>query len=200
MSSEGLDRARVAELVVTHANGRRRGSGYRVNGEAVLTAAHVLEDAVSVRVRFEPDLPGEWTADALSWSADDASDLAAVRIAPRPDEPAPVQAGYGRIRTRAAQLPVQAVGFPRWKLRGGTGAGTTAATSPAWFRDSAHVIGTVALLSHWREHTLEVVVSARPALLAPGTGGAVSPWEGMSGAVLWAEETYATRSTTTWPY
>ncbi|MET7487534.1 NACHT domain-containing protein [Streptomyces sp. NPDC005538] len=187
MSSEGLDRARVAELVVIHANGRRRGSGYRVNGEAVLTAAHVLEDAVSVRVRFEPDLPGEWTVDALSWSADDASDLAAVRIAPRPDEPAPVQAGYGRIGTRAAQLPVQAVGFPRWKLRGGTGAGTTASASTGWFRDSAHVVGTVALLSHWRERTLEVVVSARPALLAPGTGGAVSPWEGMSGAALWAE-------------
>jgi hypothetical protein len=190
MSSEGLDRARVAEVLVTHAGGRRRGSGYRVSGDAVLTAAHVLEGAVSVQVRFEPDLPGEWTADALSWSADAASDIAVVTIEPRPGEPAPVDARFGRIGTRATQLPVQAVGFPRWKLRGNTGAGATGSTGPAatWFRDSAHVVGSVALLSHWRERTLEIVVTARPALLAPGTGGAVSPWEGMSGAALWAED------------
>ncbi|MFE2417340.1 trypsin-like peptidase domain-containing protein [Streptomyces hokutonensis] len=191
MSSEGLDRARVAELLVTHAGGRRRGSGYRVTTDVVLTAAHVLEGAASVQVRFEPDLPGEWTADALSWSADAASDLAVVTIAPRPGEPAPADARFGRIGTRAAQLPLQAVGFPRWKLRGNTGAGATGPTGPAaatWFRDSAHVVGSVALLSHWRERTLEIVVTARPALLAPGTGGAVSPWEGMSGAALWAED------------
>jgi hypothetical protein len=48
----GLDRARVAELIVTHPGGRRRGSGYRVTANAVLTAAHVLADASDVRVRF----------------------------------------------------------------------------------------------------------------------------------------------------
>ena len=185
MSSEGLDRARVAELLVTYADGRRRGSGYRVTAGAVLTAAHVLEGAVSVRVRFEPDLPGEWTADALAWTADAASDVAVVAIAPRPGEPAPVDARFGRIGTRAAQLPVQAVGFPRWKLRGTTGAGATATseTPGTWYRDSAHVVGSVALLSHWRERTLEIVVTARPA-----PGGAASPWEGMSGAALWVED------------
>lgn len=191
MTAEGLYRARVAELLVTHADGRRRGSGYRVTGDAVLTAAHVLEGAVSVCVRFEPDLPGEWTTDAVSWSVDAASDLAVVTITPPPGEPAPPPVRFGRIGTRAAQLPVQAVGFPRWKLRGDTGAATLGSTGPAattWFRDSAHVIGTVAVLAHWREGTLEVVASARPSLPAPGTGGAVSPWEGMSGAALWAED------------
>lgn len=195
MSTGTLDRARVAELLVTHTEGRRRGSGYRATAEVVLTAAHLLEDAVFVRVRFEPDLPGEWTTDAVSWSADAASDIAVVTIPPRPGEPAPAPARFGRIGTRAAQLPVQAVGFPRWKLRrdrGGSRAADTGntgtRTTTTWFRDSAHVVGSVALLSHWRERTLEVVVSARPALLAPGTGGAVSPWEGMSGAALWAED------------
>lgn len=191
MSSESLDRARVAELLVTHAGGRRRGSGYRVTAHAVLTAAHVLEGAVTVQVRFEPDLPGEWTADTVSWTVDAASDIAVVTITPRPGEPAPSPVRFGRIGTRAAQLPVQAVGFPRWKLRGDTGAVPLGSTGPAattWFRDSAHVIGTVAVLAHWREGTLEVAASTRPRLPAPGTGGAVSPWEGMSGAALWAED------------
>jgi len=78
MSSDSLDRARVAELLVTHAGGRRRGSGYRVTADAVLTAAHVLEGAVSVQARFEPDLPGEWTADTVSWTVDAASGIAVV--------------------------------------------------------------------------------------------------------------------------
>src|SRR5262249_7162088 len=105
MSTASLDRARVAELLVTCAEGRRRGSGYRVTGDAVLTAAHVLKGAVSVDVRFEPDLPGEWTATAVSWSADAASDIAVVTVTPRPDEPALPPARFGRIGARAAQLP-----------------------------------------------------------------------------------------------
>ncbi|MGH3929281.1 MAG: hypothetical protein ACRDTF_04820 [Pseudonocardiaceae bacterium] len=30
---------------------------------AVLTAAHVIDGAVAVRVRFDRDLPGEWTTE-----------------------------------------------------------------------------------------------------------------------------------------
>ncbi len=52
----------VAEIIVTVDGGLgRRGSGYRVGPSVVLTAAHVVEDAVAVRVRFDADLPGEWT-------------------------------------------------------------------------------------------------------------------------------------------
>ena len=38
----------------------RRGSGYRIGAEAVLTAAHVVRDANAVRVRFDADRSGEW--------------------------------------------------------------------------------------------------------------------------------------------
>jgi hypothetical protein len=67
---ETIHRARVAELIVTRIDGRRRGSGYRVSAEAVLTAAHVIDGAVSVQVRFEPDLAAEWSTTAVSWWTD----------------------------------------------------------------------------------------------------------------------------------
>ncbi len=53
----GLEVDRVAEILVTlGADGPgRRGSGYRVTTTIVLTAAHVVQDASTVRVRFEAD-------------------------------------------------------------------------------------------------------------------------------------------------
>ncbi|MET9625932.1 trypsin-like peptidase domain-containing protein [Lentzea sp. NPDC006480] len=172
MTGAPLDRPRVAELIVTRAGERQRGSGYRVRADAVLTAAHVVVGASSVRVRFEPDLPGERVFDAVSWWADPVSDIAVVTIAPHPGETVtPVR--FGRIEDRAAVLSVEAVGFPLWKMR-------TDAEGKR-YRDSVHAHGTVAVLSNWREGTLEVVVE-------PATAEAVqaSPWQGMSGAALWA--------------
>jgi hypothetical protein len=166
-------RGRVAEVIVTVGGQRRRGSGYRVTTGAVLTAAHVVAGADSVSVRFEPDLPGEWTVAATDWRLDVESDLAVLIIVPRDSEELE-PARFGRVGDRAAVLTVQAVGFPLWKMRDEDG--TT-------YRDSAHVSGSLAVLSNWREGTLEVVVAA------PGDVGADrSPWEGMSGAALWVGE------------
>ncbi|GGU53246.1 trypsin-like peptidase domain-containing protein [Lentzea flava] len=173
MSGAPLDRARVAELIVTRAGERHRGSGYRVRGDAVLTAAHVVDGADSVRIRFEPDLPGEWTVDAISWWADPVSDVAVVLIEPRDGETV-ARISFGRIEDRAAVLTVEAVGFPWWKMR------TDAAGKR--YRDSCHAVGTIAVLSNWREGTLEVVVE--PATARDDENS--SPWEGMSGAALWA--------------
>ncbi|MDX8145693.1 trypsin-like peptidase domain-containing protein [Lentzea sp. BCCO 10_0061] len=170
MTGAPLDRARVAELIVTRDGERHRGSGYRVRAGAVLTAAHVVDGASSVRVRFEPDLPGEWSVDATSWWADPVADVAVVTIDGR-ESVAPVT--FGRIDDRAAVLVVEAVGFPRWKMR--------ADAAGQRYRDSVHVHGTVAVLSNWREGTLEVVVEPAGAVV-----GDVSPWQGMSGAALWA--------------
>jgi Trypsin-like peptidase domain len=183
--SESISRARVAELIVTYADGRRRGSGYRVTAEAVLTAAHVVEGALSVQVRFEPDLPGEWSTRAVSWWIDPDLDVAVVSIPPRPGEQSVSPARFGRIGDRAAVLGVQAVGFPRWKMR--TDDGTIPATgdSRPRYRDAYHAVGSVAVLSNWREGTLEVVVAPAP---SADTSAGASPWEGMSGAVLWAED------------
>ncbi|MFD0072157.1 trypsin-like peptidase domain-containing protein [Streptomyces sp. NPDC127166] len=184
MNTKGLDRARVAEVIVTHQGGRRRGTGYRVTATSVLTAAHVIEDAVSVQVRFETDLPTEWSASVGSWWADPESDVAVISITPRPNERNlnPVQ--FGRISDRPAVLTVQAVGFPRWKLRTDEISSTVAGATPSKYRDTHHIVGTVAVLSNWREGTLEVV-----ALPAPSSDPDpnVSPWEGFSGAALWVD-------------
>lgn len=179
----GPRRARVAELIVTHDGGRRRGSGYRVGADAVLTAAHVLLDAVSVTVRFAPDLPGEWSTAATDWWVDADSDLAVLSIPPRVGEE-PVEATrFGRIGSRAAVLEAQAIGFPLWKLRNDDGTVPSAGDVGAKYRDSVQVTGSVAVLSNWREGTLEVVVEPPAGSDGPATG--MSPWQGMSGAALW---------------
>lgn len=171
--------AQVAEIVVTLADGAGlRGSGYRAGPDAVLTAAHVVEDAASVRVRFEADLPGEWTADVVSRWVDPPSDLAVLSIAPRAGEPAVAVARFGRIGAdRVASLPARTVGFPRFKLKDAGGVDD----DPRRYRDSHQADGSAAVLSNWREGTLEVTVTA------PGRDPdpAVSPWEGMSGAAVW---------------
>ncbi|MGB8201727.1 MAG: trypsin-like peptidase domain-containing protein [Pseudonocardiaceae bacterium] len=180
--SEAISRARVAELIVTHAWGRHRGSGYLVTAEAVLTAAHVVEGALSVEVRFAPDLPGEWSTVAVSWWADSDVDLAVVSISPQPGDQSVSQVRFGRIGDRAAVLAVQAVGFPRWKMRTYDGTIPVTGDGRLRYRDAHHAVGSVAVLSNWREGTLEVVVA--PACAADPAVEA-SPWEGMSGAALW---------------
>lgn len=169
----GPERGRVAELIVAHPGGRRRGSGYRIAADRVLTAAHVLADAESVVIRFEPGLPGEWTVPATGWSTEPDSDIAYLSIEARRSEKPVTTIHCGRIGDRAAVLAVQAVGFPRWKMRAGE--------DGLRYRDACHLVGSVPVLSNWREGTLDVVLSSAPAPDATG----VSPWEGMSGAALW---------------
>ncbi|MFD8966409.1 NACHT domain-containing protein [Streptomyces sp. NPDC059568] len=201
MTSPALDRPRVAELIVDlGAKRKRRGSGYLVSSGAVLTAAHVVEGARSVDVRFEPDLPGEWRATATTWWSDSGSDLAVVSIAPRAGGQVP-DARFARIADHPQVLEVQAVGFPRWKLRDDDRAaaagrvGRTAddgridrtASDPARnrtrYRDAYHAVGSAAVLSNWRAGSLEVTIPVAP---AEGPRGGPSPWEGMSGAAVWA--------------
>ncbi|WP_163511629.1 trypsin-like peptidase domain-containing protein [Fodinicola acaciae] len=162
-------RDRVAQLVVWHPDGQRRGSGYRVSDTEVLTAAHVLAGAEAVEVRFEPDLPTGRQLPARSWRTHPSADFAVVTIEPD-GRPTPA-AAYGRVTERLAVLTAQAVGFPRWKLR----------FDDQPYRDAHHVVGTIAVLSNFREGTLEVRVPTPPA--DPDDGG--SPWEGMSGAPVW---------------
>ena len=77
----GLDADRVAEVLVHSEAGRgRRGSGYRLSDTTVLTAAHVVNHAASVRVRFNADSPNEWVADVTQMWADRWADVAALTI------------------------------------------------------------------------------------------------------------------------
>jgi Trypsin-like peptidase domain/NACHT domain len=178
---EAINRARIAELIVVCPGGMvRRGSGYRVGTEAVLTAAHVVDGADLVQVRFEPDLPGEWLITARSWWVHPCLDLAVVSITPRLDEGPLLAARFGRISNRSAVLSVQTVGFPRWKLRNYDGTVSTDDGRPR-YRDAHHATGSVAILSNWRQGILEVSVTPP----AEDPTREVSAWEGMSGAALW---------------
>ncbi len=146
---------------------------------AVLTAAHLIDGAVSVRVRFDADLPGEWVTEVISRWTDPRSDLAVLSIAPHKVGPRVAVARFGRISDRAAVLAARAVGFPRFKLKNSDGAGVD--DDQRWYRDSHQADGSVGVLSNRREGTLEVTVP----LPERDPDPEVSPWEGMSGAAVW---------------
>src|SRR5205823_10736253 len=114
--STGLDPARVAEIIVTRqGGGRRRGSGYRVSTSTVLTAAHVVEGAVGIQVRFNADQPDEWASSAEVAQSEASIDAAVLTIAARPGEviePVP----FGRVGQRDAVVTFTAMGFPLFKL------------------------------------------------------------------------------------
>ncbi|MET9650755.1 trypsin-like peptidase domain-containing protein [Streptomyces sp. JL2001] len=171
----GIDPHRIAEIIVTAPNGRgRRGSGYRVTGAAVLTAHHVVADAAAVRVRFDADRTGQWSADAaVAWS-DAGCDLAVLVIEPGPDVVPVSPAEFGRVGDeRHAIVEVHAAGFPLWKRRRGP--------DGRQFRELHQADGTVAALSNLRTGTLEITVP----MAAADPDPAVSPWSGMSGAAVW---------------
>ncbi|MGW4690358.1 trypsin-like peptidase domain-containing protein [Streptomyces sp. NPDC004244] len=175
-SGSGLDPHRIAEVIVAvAAGGGRRGSGYRVAGTAVLTALHVVRGASEVRVRFDADRPGQWSASAqLLWS-DATMDVALLEFTPPPGAPDVDPAPFGRIADEHhAVIDVHAAGFPLWKRRRGP--------DGRQFRELHQADGTVAALSNLRTGTLEVTVPVAAADPDPQ----VSPWSGMSGAALWA--------------
>ncbi|MFB6891713.1 peptidoglycan-binding protein [Kitasatospora sp. NPDC056327] len=201
----GLNGERAAEVMVRRADGTKaRGSGYLVREGVVLTAAHVVRSEAGVTVRFEADRPGEWSAPArVLWShAGVDVALLAVESAEGTGEngtdrngtdrngadgngagTSGARGGSGRragparfaaVRERDAGLRSSALGFPLFKWRsdpGGTG-----------YRDSCHARGEIAPLADRREGTLELRVQEPEHDPDPRR----SPWEGMSGAAVWA--------------
>ncbi|MDQ3403787.1 MAG: trypsin-like peptidase domain-containing protein, partial [Actinomycetota bacterium] len=168
---------RLAAILVNDGPGTagRRGSGYRITATLVLTAAHVVEGADSVRVRLNPGA-AEWFAEVESWVVDAGADLAVIRITARHGEAEVRPARFGGIGTESAVLRIESVGFPRFKLR--------PTDTDVWYRDSHHAVGTTAVLSNRRENTLEITV-APPEHDSDPT---LSPWEGMSGAAVWVDD------------
>ncbi|MFF3328861.1 trypsin-like peptidase domain-containing protein [Streptomyces sp. NPDC002888] len=187
-TGQGLEPARVAEVLVWRPGGRpgRRGSGYRVGETCVLTAAHVVADPVeSIRVRFDADLPEEWSADARVVLLSEAADIALLELGyvPAARLGAVSSPRYAAVPDADVVLPFTAVGFPRFKLRQDIPRPPLDDASSVQYRDSCHLSGTVSVLSNRREGTLELAVVAPPADVEPER----SPWEGMSGAVVWSE-------------
>jgi hypothetical protein len=172
----GLDSHRVAEVIVTTEDARRqRGSGYRITTDLVLTAAHVVDRASSLLVRFDAETDDEWSAPAeVIWAPSDP-DLAIVRIASAFLVPPAAAVEFARIPAVDAEVRCSTVGFPRFKLRRDQRAGDD---EPTAYRDSCHRFGAIAPFSHIKQGTLEVRVD-RPEY---DDDRNESPWAGMSGA------------------
>ena len=177
---------RVAQIVVDRGPGidSARGSGYLVAPGLVLSAAHVLAGALLVRVRLDVGQPTEVDVQAARWWADtdghNGTDLAVIVI------PVEVTAGrdidfarFGRISDSTAVLAVQTLGFPRFKLR----SSAVSTGEPEVFRDLDQVTGHAPVAANRRQGTLAVYLDDPPPSALEGAG--LSPWEGMSGAVVW---------------
>lgn len=181
----GVEVWRVAQVVVDRGPGRRSsfGSGYLAAPGVVLTAAHVLADAVVVRVRLDVRRDGAVEVDAESWLAvpgyGDVADVAVITIAADATGNRPaVPVLFGGMRDCAAVLAVQALGFPRFKARGRSG-------SPEVYRDLEHVVAHSPVSANRRQGTMAVYIDDPPPAM---TSGDSSPWEGMSGAAVWVGE------------
>ncbi|MFE0462486.1 trypsin-like peptidase domain-containing protein [Kitasatospora sp. NPDC058965] len=183
-SHGGLDVARAGEILVGLGEGRtgRRGSGYRVSAAHVLTAAHVVRDAVLLRVRLDADRPSESVGRARTVLVSAAADLALLELLSPPGGPSPSPPRYGVVPERDITLACSALGFPRFKLREDP-VPQPGGAPPTQYRDSCHAVGTLAALSNRRAGTLELSVPAPREDPDPHR----SPWEGMSGAAVWSE-------------
>lgn len=179
----GLDIQRVVQiLVLRHGGEEWRGSGYRMSGNAVLTAAHVVRDAVAVTLRFlnEDGNTTELHAEPTPVWEDLGVDVAVLKIrdgtgsgGPYPTEVAPVR--FGRV---TQPVECESLGFPKFKLRRDI---ESSALNKITYRDSHHALGSTTPWADLRKGTLEISVSA-PGADPEGR----SPWEGMSGAAVWS--------------
>jgi tetratricopeptide (TPR) repeat protein len=170
----GVDRHRVCELYVAGPESEGSGSGYRVGDRLVLTARHVIAPALSApdgQVLVRPaGVPG-WLSARVDWQDADA-DAALIMIE---DEGWRASAGESVLRwgelAGSEPVPCAAVGFP-W-----------ASVRLDRVRDTAHVYGQLAPLGQLKAGRLDLdVTSASPSAREGG-----SPWAGMSGAGLIAD-------------
>jgi tetratricopeptide (TPR) repeat protein len=164
--------------------GYRYGSGCVVAGKTVLTAAHVIAGAVAVTVRdtSKRSYPAEIDAAFVGDPDGPGPDLALVQVDALPGDGYP-PLGLGRaVRDSAVPVVIErchAFGFP----------GFAESAAPIPSRDSVQAIGVIAALSKLARGLLSMVVSAEPAPLSPERArSGESPWSGMSGGPVVAEE------------
>ena len=170
----GVDRYRVCELWAAGPDGKGSGSGYRLGDWLVLTARHVIAPAVAGpdgKLRVRPVGVTEWLPARVEWENAEA-DAALIVIE---DERWRAPAGESVLRwgelAGSDPVPCAAVGFP-W-----------ASVRPDRARDTAHVYGQLAPLGQLKQGRLDLdVASASPSAREGG-----SPWAGMSGAAVIAD-------------
>ena len=180
-------RARVAEIMVARmgrtGEEHTRGSGYLVSTGWVLTAHHVVKDAVSVGVWLgaPPELAPEAgvVVDPGRVLTVPAADLALLPLGGQVGDPRCEPALFGRLdRDPGPPVPAAAAGCPRFKLRPGPD------RPGVLLRELDYAIGSIAALSDAKTGRFAFAVD-----VAPGPDPEPdkhSPWEGMSGAAVWA--------------
>jgi hypothetical protein len=183
---------RLVEVIADRGEGRSPrylcGSGCVVNGRTVLTAAHVVADAVSVKVRGtdkterEAALDPAFIGDTDGPAPDRAPDLALIEII---DDSVAVPAMplAAVDRDSPAGDPVegcQAIGYPEYMEQ--------VAPDGSRFREVADAVGYVPVLSKLATGLLSVEVRSSPQPLPPASQLLEdSPWSGMSGAPVVAD-------------
>jgi Trypsin-like peptidase domain len=169
----------VADLGPSAADRYLYGSGCIVRGRTVLTAAHIVADAMTVTVR-DPD-KRQYSATVDPQFVGDAHgpgpDLALVRIDDPEFESDMPPMGLAKVdRDNPTSEPVarcHTVGYP-WFAE---------SPSPAAVRDTVDAIGVVPVLSKLAAGLLSVQVSVSPRPLPPRRIKlGESEWSGMSGA------------------
>jgi hypothetical protein len=174
----------VAQVRVEHHRGDRRGSGYRVSDIVVLTAAHVVEGAATVRVVFNADLSDEWSTTANVALCESTGDVALLELNWSDGlEPVP-PTRFGRLDRQGAQaFPCRAIGFPAFHPRSRAEGGPRRA-APSPYRGARQADGAIVPRSHRSEDTLEFRVTQ----LENNTTPPAFPWDGMSGAAMWCDD------------
>ncbi|WP_345439240.1 trypsin-like peptidase domain-containing protein [Actinoallomurus vinaceus] len=175
---KGVDIHCVAEVIVLGVDSAsRRGSGYLISPDRVLTATHVVQGATDMQVRLDADTDDELIIRASEWFS--VGDVTVLLLEARANRDKESSATFGTLTDRAAVVEMHAIGFPRFKLRDDV-TGRDGSTSR--YRDHHHAVGWTAVLSNRRSGTFELNVSPPER----DTDPAVSPWEGMSGSAVWA--------------
>ena len=180
-----VTRDRVVAVIAAFADGREQvGSGYLVSGRLVLTAAHCTwhkktrEAPIRCRVIRASDGAGVDVAEVI---ADPDLDVAVLRLGSAPwptDLPAPVFAKVDRIHAGMLQ-DCQAIGFPLYqrdpdeKLRG------TAELHGTIYQTDEAESGRLLMREPWIHPGPVTALDDRLPHMA-----AVSPWEGLSGALV----------------
>ena len=190
----------VVELRTTRFDGSAGlGSGYLVAEGWVLTAAHVVAGASSVRVWVDPQatlsVRDESPVDTAGIVQFTDVDWALVPVPTHRPPPGFAPAVFGAL-DRVATDPVQvvALGLPWFRLRDRPPVPDGPPTGSAVVREVVAAGGQVIPASGQKTGVMTMTVVGSPDSAAPpnGSGGLSDPegprsvWEGMSGAGVWA--------------